>query len=143
MHELLILAPAFGLLALTVFSCNEPDSANQAAANACPSNVAMVQVSDGYMEDLCGCQEGAGVIFLTQQPLTCTVSVGATVQFVVTGNQLSHQILPTGTSTFMPSPVFTPGADGAQVYPVTFSTGGGYGFTDAYDSALSGTIQVL
>jgi plastocyanin len=102
---------------------------------------AEVLVQDGYFEDMCGCAEG-NVTFLQPAPMTCTVAVGTTVFFVYEGSVRSHQIMSSGSPSFVSSPLWDPPNGNTTVphFAYLFSVSGTYAFFDSMDPAMTGSI---
>jgi plastocyanin len=147
-----VTAAAFSLATIFCLSgCEgDTDQNNQTLAPSATTCVGMAQaqvlVQDGYFEDMCGCAESAGgtVSFFQPAPVTCTVPVGTTIYFVYAGSVRSHQIISSGSPTFVSSPLWDP-PDGLTTTPIfafLFSASGTYTFLDAMDPAMTGSIVV-
>src|SRR4051794_21181410 len=99
---------AVSLLTATLFSGCDSESDLPATSKSCPANAAMITVSDGYLETICGCAEAAPAYYAPGSRLLCTVTAGTTVIFNYLVTHSQHQILATGTPSFPPSPVSNP-----------------------------------
>src|SRR5690349_7205970 len=68
----------------------------QETVQGCGPGMAVIQVGDGFLMPLCGCQgagEANGTVFQVSNPLTCHLSGQTSVVFLFTGTQLWHQIV--------------------------------------------------
>ena len=132
------------LLVFLSISCGDSSNLQSSSiSTTCQNGVALIQVYDGILQNLCGCTEPSGSLSSPSDPLTCTISVGSTVIFQFSDNQEARQILSIGTPTFPSSPMRTPGqADSTFNHPVSFQTTGTYHFQDAYNGTMAGQIIV-
>lgn len=135
---------AAGALAGCGQSSNSITTINPSATN-CPANSASILVGDGFLMNLCGCAgegESNGTTFPAPGNLTCHLSsTPSTVVFYYLGTVLKHQIVPSGTATFVASPVSDPNsAYPIRVYAVTLNQPATkYSFIDTY-SGMVGQI---
>src|SRR5438105_1112266 len=118
----------FGLvLALIILShCGDEhilSTALNPVDTACQPRVAQIAVADGFLENLCGCQEALGTLQMAPANITCTVTAGTTVIFRFAANQQRHQIISTTIGAFAASNVSDPTSPfGPKIYPVQFTT---------------------
>ncbi len=111
------------------------------ASSNCKPGVAQILVQDGFLQNLCGCDQNNGVMVVPPATLNCTVPRGTTVFFHFTGNRLRHQIIPTGTQTFVPSPQINPDSDTKlRAYAITLQDLGTYPFEDGINRSMSGQL---
>ena len=116
-------------------------------ATGCQAGTVALLVADGFLGNLCGCtgvNEADGTIFQSPASLTCHVSQGAnTVFFYYLGTTLRHQIVSTGSPTFVSSPISNPQeANRITVHAVSLpQTSATYHFIDIF-SGLTGQIIV-
>jgi hypothetical protein len=105
--------------------------------------MAEIVVFDNFLQRSCGCAEASGVI-ASGSTLTCTVPSGTTVIFYYGGVSVRHQIISTGTPSFVSSPVIDPTLpqQPLRVHSVELTSSGTYGFRDAFDESLVGQIIV-
>ena len=142
------LSLAFFILAsLSCGKNTSPGSSSSIQAQCSPDSAAFL-VGDGFIVNLCGClgaQESAGTRYTLQSafPLTCQLkSTQSVVFFYFTGAVAPHQILSTGTPSFLSSPIRFDQKDKTEAYPITFTQGSGtYTFTDPY-TQISGQLIV-
>ncbi|MFZ9594709.1 MAG: hypothetical protein ACO3A2_01375 [Bdellovibrionia bacterium] len=103
----------------------------------CGPQEAQVLVGDGFFKVTCGCTVPSenNKIYGPSEALVCHLpSSEAKVFFFTFGARLAHQVVPTGSSRFAPSPIFMP-TEGqpAPSFAVSFPEGGRtYDFQDAY-----------
>jgi len=113
-----------------------------AASTNCMTGVAQISVRDGYLDRLCGCAEPRTTIY-PPHSLTCTVNVGTTVAFSYAGTATPHQILSTGSPSFISSAPSNPGTGLIDFsHLVHFTAAGTYQFTDAFEATEVGQIIV-
>ena len=138
-------------LSLTILAaCGSSNSVSNAIApsqTACPAGAARIGLNDGFIQALCGCSQNGGAPDATEvvagSALTCHVPVGTQVFFELQGVYLAWQIVPTGTPTFPASTLLDPRAEvPVRSHVVQFSTAGTYGFSNAFNSAMQGSIVV-
>ncbi|MGK5084894.1 hypothetical protein WDW37_16525 [Bdellovibrionota bacterium FG-1] len=133
---------------LTLACGNNPGSVSQespaASDTSCVSGQAQIAIRDGFLQNLCGCNESAGQLIPTQQgTLICTVPSGVTVFFHYLGTSLKHEIVSTGSPAFLSSPPSDPKAIlSLPTHVVQFANPGTYSFEDAFDTGLQGQIIV-
>jgi plastocyanin len=147
MRRLNALTPLIGaiFLILGASGCNDeqitPTSATGVPGD-CTATKAQLAVYDGFIQNLCGCQEAPEQVF-PPNSLTCTISPGTTVIFWYIATNLFHQIQSTANPTFPTSPLSDPNAiNPIRAHVVTFGDAGNYEFADVYDPAINGTIVV-
>jgi plastocyanin len=138
-------ASAISLLALAlgVSACDQYNGpVIDATGSQCTSGVAQIGVGDGFLEYLCGCtgQPAAGTILYAPANLTCHVPAGTTVYFQYIAITEQHQIV-NSSGDFFPSGPFE-NSPNATPSVATFTATGTYGFEDAYNNALQGSIIV-
>jgi len=114
------------------------------AQTNCNPGVAQLGVADGSLVSYCGCAEGTNLRDEAPANLTCTVAAGTTVFFSYVESILRHQIISTGSPTFVSSPPnrVRNQNNGVLVHAVTFETAGTYTFTDSIFPGLDGQIVV-
>src|SRR5271154_7128069 len=93
--------------ALALGACG-PGTTDVPASTGCAAGQAMISVSDGYLETLCGCAEAAPVYSGPGSRLKCTVTSGTIVFFNYLATHAVHQIVSVGTPTFPSSGVSDP-----------------------------------
>ena len=135
------------VLLMITAGCDAPNSNTPAVqATACQAGAAQIAVADGYLQNVCGCNEPAGTLSGPSMSLTCTVRPNTIVLFRYQATRLKHQIIPTGTtdlSIFGASPVSDPLSSApVLVHAIQLTASGTYTFQDAFNSALSGQIVV-
>lgn len=134
---------ATAALVLTAGCGNVNNPVNSAAQPKCDAGTAVIEVQDGFLRNLCGCDETAGTLALAGSSLTCTVSTNTLVVFQFNGATLKHQILSQASPSFVSSPVADPqGEVRVPTYAVKLTSAGTYSFEDAFNSALAGQIVV-
>ncbi len=140
---------SLGFAALLAPSCGSsvplPSSSYSSADTVCSTGVAQILIWDGYSQRLCGCAEAANTVFASGSPLTCTVTAGTVVHFQLVGDLRAHQIVSTGTPSFISSPVFREKKKKKYqplVHAVKFTASGNYTYIDAFFNGVSGTISV-
>jgi hypothetical protein len=136
----------FLAIALLAFASCDSNTVDQPAANTnCPAGAAMISLTDGYLETLCGCAEASPSYFGPGSRLTCTVTAGTIVFFNYTGTNAVHQIVSVGTPSFGASAISDPndGVSMIRVYAAQFSSPGTYAFEDAFNNGLAGDIIAL
>ena len=120
----------------------------QAMDTQCTTGMAQILVGDGFMRILCGCTgtaETDGTYIQAPTSLTCHLSSGSSVVlFHLTGTVNRHQIVSTGTPTFVPSAVSDPSSGNPiTVYTAFFpQTSTTYSFADSFNSAIQGQIVI-
>ena len=142
-RRLFVFAALLG--AATLLQSCDPSDAGLDASTSCGTGSAAIGVTDGLIAPLCGCAGVADGWRRFDAGLTCNVPNGTTVVFYYLSTRNRHQIETTTTSTssFSPSPVSDPAAKPMlKAHAVTLSTGN-YTFSDAFDSNLNATINVL
>lgn len=109
----------------------------------CDTGSALIGVHDGYLSRLCGCSESAGATASHGETLTCTVSAGTSIHFHYLSIKQKHQIVSSGSPSFVDSAVSDP-EQGQKVtaHGISLNTTGTYTFQDEFDSTLSGQIIV-
>jgi hypothetical protein len=112
------------------------------AETACTAGQAQIQVSDGYLEILCGCAETPNTIVTSPGTLKCTVPVGTTVFFLYLNTHLEHQIISTGGIAFASGPPHQPGSFNNMTLAVPCDSAGTSDFEDAFDSDIQGQIVI-
>lgn len=130
---------------LTFASCG-PGTVDQPAANtSCPAGAAIISLTDGFLETLCGCAEASPSYFGPGSRLTCTVTAGTIVFFNYTATTAVHQIVSTGSPSFPSSAISNPanGVSMIRVHAAKFSNPGTYAFEDSFNLALAGDIIAL
>ena len=126
-------------------SSSGPYSSVNPSDTSCTGNMAIILVGDGYMQTICGCtlaSEASQTVFTETHPLTCHVNaVPAPIFFYYLGTRLRHQIISTGPTEFVSSPLSDPDmVPRIQVHSVTLTQGSSiYPFQDAL-SGISGQI---
>lgn len=136
----LLLLPFSALLA----SCeNYQGPVINPAGSQCTGGEAQIGVGDGFLQFLCGCTGGSptGTTLPAPANLTCHVPSGTTVFFQYIAIQDQHQIINSSGNFFPSGPIINPPAVG-QVSDATFTATGTYGFQDAFNNALQGSIIV-
>lgn len=137
------------LLALAMLAslgaCKRDTPADPAYLHGCDGAVAQLQVGEGFMALLCGCNEGNGVIVVQGGSATCTVALGTRVIFNFSGVRNRHQIVGEGTPYLGASTVIDPSQAGH--YPLipfvaTLPATGSYAYRDAFNAAVFGQIVV-
>lgn len=111
---------------------------------ACPAGVAQVGIGDGYFQNICGCDEPAGKLFLSPNTMTCTAPLGTRVVFQFLATRSLHQVIAVGTPSFPASPVSDPGLSDFPVrsHVIRPGTLGTYHFQDVTNSALAGQLVI-
>lgn len=124
------------LLVLT--GCGSTDKYGaQEPVLGCGAGQAQILVQDGFLKNLCGCQEAAGTVAVQGQSLTCTVSAGTQVSFNYAGTQIRHQIISSSTPEGFPASGL-----GVPSHVVRFSSIGTFPFRDQFNTLLAGQIVV-
>lgn len=126
-------------------SCEDyPASETPQLTDTCPAGSAVIWVADNYLERVCGCSEAGATVITPPAALNCTVAANTIVIFEYIGVSVPHQIVPTTANAFVPSPLNDPTDEDMNIrsYAVKFSTAGTYGFQDAIDASLNGSIVV-
>jgi hypothetical protein len=134
-------------LSTTLAACGASSSevVRDPKALGCPTGSAIIMVSDGFLETICGCAEASPTYAPQGQALTCTVPTGTAVFFEYIGTGMPHQILSTGTPSFPPSPLSDPSDPSSmvRVHTVKLTLPGTYTFHDAINPTLSGQLIAL
>jgi hypothetical protein len=132
------------LVSLFLCSCADPTSdPRNRALTACATGTAQIGVYDGFLQRLCGCQEGNSQGIRSGTALTCTIPLNTTLTFLYVATQIPHQIQSVGTPSFTSSAYSDPtGPNPVPAHAVTFRVAGSYAFRDLTDPGLSGTIVV-
>lgn len=128
---------------LLLISCSTNQYSTPPPSTACNSLTAEIAVGDDYLQPLCGCGTANGTVVLPPTQLTCNITAGAYVYFEMVGNNIPHQIAPSGTNTFTLGPYSDPKANpqaGATV--IQFATPNTYGFKDLLNPGINGQIVV-
>ena len=128
-------------------SSHEYGAALEASSTACKPGVAEILVADTFIQILCGCVgagETAGRIYLSPDGLTCQLPSSSTIVFFFfLGNRTFHQIIPTESNAFPPSPLFDPDRNDYRSFAIVFPRPAtSYGFIDVYSAGVKGTIIV-
>jgi hypothetical protein len=111
-----------------------------AAQTSCQAGQAQILVGDGYLQNLCGCQETPGIVN-PPAVFQCTVPVNTSVLILFLANVTDHELVPQAGSSFVPSPISNPNDDlPSRGYAQSFSTAGTYGFVDAFNASVTGKI---
>ena len=100
--SLVILSSGCGGSNSTILGPVEP------ATTVCQSGTAQILIADGFLKPTCGCIGAgeSGTVYPVPANLTCHLATRTTqVFFYLWGTQLSHQIVSTGTNSFLSSPV--------------------------------------
>src|SRR5581483_1821939 len=107
----------FAIAALLALSACDSTSDSPGLTQGCPAGAAMIAVTDGYLETLCGCAEAAPAYFAPGSRLTCTVTAGTTVFFNYFDTHTMHKIVPVGTPAIPPSALSNPNDPSTMIYP--------------------------
>lgn len=130
-------------LAYLLAACGNQTSEVTTADTSCPSGAAQINVTDGFLRIICGCAEAAGTIATPPTTLTCTVPAGTTVFFYYEATTLRHQIIPTGSPSFVPSPINDPkDIRSMRSHAVKLDASGTYPFADAMNTTINGQLIV-
>ncbi len=136
-------AALFGFI---LSSCAPALMPANSGTGSCTSGTATILVFDTSLTRGCGCAEGSGTVS-AGGAFACTVNSGTTVFFYFVATRISHQILFTSApATTSNLPLVRPLASQpgrAISYGVPLSTSGAYLFSDAFNSAITGTLTVL
>jgi len=127
------------------FACGQstPVKTIEPATTACQAKQAQILVGDGYLQNLCGCQEAAGI---TAAPgvFQCSVPVGTTITFLFLINKTTHELIPQSGSSFNPGPISNPADElPVRAFGQSFSAAGSFLFADAFNSNVTGKIIVF
>ncbi|MCM2324740.1 MAG: hypothetical protein NDJ90_15885 [Oligoflexia bacterium] len=140
----LISHSALALLVLAVVACGTDREEAPSSTPGCAPGTASILVSDGYLRNLCGCNEAPGTSAAWPDTLTCTLPAGTHVFFRYASVSRSQQIGSVGTPAFATSPLSDPQKElPYRVHAVVFDTAGTYEFRDLLDSSVAGRIVVL
>jgi hypothetical protein len=148
MKRLFIVRPLLLILLCLCISCGKANPTGydpSEPTKGCSANAAEIQVGDGFMRILCGCQgsgEENGKIFPYPGNLTCHLGANQSVVFFnFIGIRSNHQIIADGSTPFHSTPVVTPSVlRPGFVYGVTFASGfSTFPFKDAF-SGMKGEI---
>lgn len=122
-----------------------PESGTHSINTQCQAGLAQIQLADGFSRVLCGCQGiQNGEAVMPPTVLNCTVNAGSQVWFRFEASLMPHQILSKGTPSFPHGVLVDPELFPVPpVHSVTFGTPGIYGFEDAINPSIQGTITVL
>jgi hypothetical protein len=132
----------FSFLILSQLGCGESTEKLSPANTSCSPNVANIEVQNGFLRILCGCQEAEGSIATNANTLTCTVAPDSLIVFNYAGT-FQHRIVSSGTPSFPSGPIFDPLAEKTtRVHSIQLSASGTYSFVDAFDPAISGQVIV-
>jgi plastocyanin len=134
-----------GTLLFGISACENVTSLTgpNGVSGACTPGKAQLAVYDGFIQNLCGCQEPEEVV-MPPASLTCTVPAGTTVWFWYISTTQFHQIQSTANPTFPTSPLNDPNASNpVKTHVVTLKDPGNYEFQDVYNRAVNGTIVVF
>src|SRR5262245_24519516 len=104
----LLIIPA---LSLTLAACGENGNylaENSQALPTCGGSTAEIAVTDGFLRDLCGCQEASGTTTGPGESLTCTIRAGSNIVFQYIATTVTHQIISNGTPAFVSSAINDP-----------------------------------
>jgi len=99
---------AFVFLWLGCGSGTSVQKATSPASTACPAGTAQILIGDGFLMPTCGCIGAgeSGKVYPFPGNLTCHLATSNTqVFFYLWGTQLPHQIVSTGSRSFLSSPV--------------------------------------
>ncbi len=105
------------------------------ASTDCQPGVAQILIGDGFLKPTCGCIGPGESGKVVSENLVCTLASGTTrVFFYLWGTQISHQILSTGNTAFLSSPVMNLNtAPQLSSFVVSFSSPGTtYSFKEAF-----------
>lgn len=122
-----------------------PNIGIAAGATSCQAGSAQIRVGDGFLQNICGCQETSTAAVVSPATLTCTVSgTGTKVFFHYIGTRLTHQLGPTSAASVFPaSPISDPHApQPVRVHVVQFNSSGTFAFEDLQNPAMTGRIIV-
>lgn len=117
---------------------------NSTPASCVTAKIAQIVVLDGFLQNICGCQETPKVT-AAGSSFVCTVPAGTVVYFQYSGTVLAHQLISNGTPSFPSSPLSDPGDlkhPLVRSHAVVMNSSGSYNFSDAFNGALSGVIVV-
>jgi plastocyanin len=139
-NGILLFLAVFVLMAFS--SCVSTTTSGN-SSSGCASGLAQIQVGDGFLEILCGCQEAGGVVVGTPANITCTVPSGTVVLFLYLGTELEHQIVSSGGLSFPSSSVSNPqDPNPIRTAAAQFTASGTYDFQDAFNQGIQGKIVV-
>ncbi len=109
----------------------------------CATGTALLGMGDHYLVHLCGCQEATGTLVSANETFTCTIASPATIVFQTLSGTSNHQIISTGTPSFVDFPMMNPKAViPVRSFGLLFSTPGTYAFQDRMNTSLSGQLVV-
>lgn len=119
------------------------------ASIECSTEAAVLTIGDGYLQAHCGCDENTAggpnevITKVAGESLTCSIGTGDAVVFQYLSPLRRHQIVSTGSPSFVSSPLSDPEADSPiRVHSARFDQTGSYGFQDAFNSGIEGVIEV-
>lgn len=132
--------PFAALASLALFCGCDPYSSTP-GASGCGQNTALIGVRDGFLQNLCGCNEPSGTTASPGQTLTCTLPAGTWVVFDFSNTVLAHQIVSTGANSFPASAPKDPSKPGVVLnHAVQFTTAGTYTFQDTFEPSVNGQV---
>lgn len=109
----------------------------------CGAGTAIIALYDGSLQRLCGCGEGRSAVTVAGTNLVCTVPLNTAVTFYFMGTRQPHQIMSTGSPTFVSSPYADPSSSSPiTTHAVKLTAAGSYNYHDVSEPALTGTIVV-
>jgi hypothetical protein len=129
--------------AVGLASCAAPDDPLARNETTCGTGTAIIAIYDGFQQRLCGCTEGRSQAIAVGTNLVCTVPINTAITFSFINVKVPHQVLSTGSPTFVSSPNVDPTAvNPVNSHGVKFTAAGTYTYRDAYEAALTGSIVV-
>jgi hypothetical protein len=133
------------ILLIAAFSSSCQEEGKVPTPTGCGAGQTQIRVGDGYLQSMCGCNEGDGTQAVGNDTLTCTASAPRTVIFHFANAKLTHRIQSTGSGalSFPSSPLYT----ALQEHPVlahaiTLETTGDYTFVDDFQPGIRGVIRL-
>jgi hypothetical protein len=130
------------LAAALAAGCEGPLSVSD-FTDRCTPTTAQLEVGEGFLRIRCGCAEPSGTVAASGTPLTCTAPAGTTFFILYAATHQRHQIVPTGSPAFPPSPMSSGESDGIRAHAFPLATPGTYAFQDLFDGGLTGSLVVL
>jgi hypothetical protein len=133
-----------GLLGFALSGCGDTISV-LSAATTCQSGSVQIRVGDGFLQPICGCQEGSTAVVIPPATLTCTLPAAGTVVFFhYLATHLPHQLGPVSQpSSFPTSPLSDPAStQPVRSHVVRFDASGTFSYMDLQTPAMRGTVVV-
>lgn len=128
------------LFFLSLIACDPSTTTNSPSVAGCSTTVAHIEVVDGAMVRLCGCQEAANTQFNSGQTLVCTVAPGTSLYFDFVGITVQHQM---NIISIQATPIMVPDSKNpTQSFPILLNSPGTYTFYDIFFPTIAGTIVV-